>query len=372
MQPPKIINILGVRGVPAAYGGFETFAAQLSQYLTARGWTVSVYCQIEPDAEGRRGPDREDDWNGVRRIHLGSGRRGAVGSLVFDARCIWRVRRRPGIDLVLGYNTAIFSLLQRMHGRVVLMNMDGVEWKRAKWKRSVKAWFYLNEFLGSHIASVPIADHPEIARHLRRHGCRRAVTIPYGANLVDAAPIEPLAHFGLTPDNYLVSIARIEPENSILEIVRAFSAKARGASLIVLGHLHDENAYHRHVRLAASSEVVLPGAIYDPELVAALRFHARAYVHGHQVGGTNPSLVEALGAGNAILAHDNSFNRWVCGPQQFYFDDERTLRDRIDDVLADASSLAPARQASRQRFSEQFQLEHVLAAYEALLLASLG
>jgi glycosyltransferase involved in cell wall biosynthesis len=362
----RTINILGVRGYPAAHGGFETFAARLAPYLSDRGWTVNIYCQIEPTADGHLVANFEDDWNGVHRIHLGSRRKSSAGSIIFDALSVLDVVKRSGIDLVLGYNTAIFTLLQRIYGRTVVMNMDGIEWKRAKWSRPIKAWFYANEFVGSFASSIPIADHPEIAHHLRRHGCKRAVVIPYGADAIMHASDQTVYSIGLKPKQYVISIARIEPENSVLEIVRSFSRKPRGINFVVLGQLQDHNPYHRAVRAAASNEVIFAGAIYEQEKLASLRFHALAYVHGHQVGGTNPSLVEALGAGNAIIARDNKFNRWVAGDKQTYFTSEDSLDLIFETVLANPEYLAQASEASRARQSAEFTWELVLGKYEAL------
>ncbi|WP_332689562.1 DUF1972 domain-containing protein [Devosia sp.] len=363
----KTVNILGIRGVPAAHGGFETFAAQLAPYLRDKGWAVNVYCQIEPDSDGALADDFEDDWNGICRIHFGSKATSSKGTVVFDWRCVRDAMRRPGVNLVLGYNTAIFSLLLRASGKRVVMNMDGVEWKRAKWSLPVKSWFYLNEFVGSHVANVPVADHPEIAQHLRRHGCYRAEVIPYGAERVDAAEPDAITAMGLTPGGYLVSIARIEPENSILEIVSAFSRQKRGLKLVVLGNFKADNAYHQAVQAAASADVMFPGAIYEKETVAALRFHALAYMHGHQVGGTNPSLVEALAAQNAVIAHDNRFNRWVAGEGQFYFSDEDQLAGIVERLDRGELDIVSSKARAAERHAAQFTLDDIHGQYEAVL-----
>lgn len=367
----KQLNILGIRGLPAAHGGFETFAGRLAPYLRDKGWRVNVYCQLEPDGNGVLTSDFTDEWEGIQRTHLGTRHNGSAGSMTFDWRCILDVQSKPGIDLVLGYNTAVFSVISRIRGRRVVMNMDGVEWKRAKWSLPIKAWFYLNEFIGANISSVPIADHPEIARHLRRHLCTRAVTIPYGADTIDVAPDAPIAALGLVPQGYITSIARIEPENSILEIVQAFSARPRNVKMFVLGKFEPENNYHRSVMAAASSDVVFPGAIYDQEVVSALRFYALAYVHGHQVGGTNPSLVEALGAGSAVIAHDNPFNRWVAGPDQFYFKGRQELERLFDEVL-DPAKISKAKIMARKRHAEYFTINRINRQYEDLLLKQLA
>jgi glycosyltransferase involved in cell wall biosynthesis len=364
---PRTVNILGIRGIPAAHGGFETFAGHLAPYLRDRGWTVNVYCQLDPDANGVLQPDFEDDWHGIHRIHIGSSSDGSVGSIKFDWRCMQDAVKRPGVNLVLGYNTAIFGLLLRLRGRAMVMNMDGVEWRRAKWSLPIKAWFYLNEFIGANIASLPVADHPEIARHLRRHGCTRAKVIPYGSHRLDNIPDTAVVARGLTPGRYFVSIARVEPENSILELVRAFSSTNRQSTLVVLGKLQDDNVYHQAVKAAASGQVVFAGAIYDQDVVAALRVHALAYLHGHQVGGTNPSLVEALGAGNAVIAHDNRFNRWVAGEEQFYFKDEAALAGVLSGVESGAMSVAAARLAASNRHAAMFTLDSINEQYDAVL-----
>ena len=361
------LNILGIRGIPAAHGGFESFAARFAPYMRDQGHTVLVYCQADEPRGGETA--WEDDWHGIHRVHFAPKRQGAVGTMEFDAACVRDVVKRPGIDLVLGYNTAIFNAAERLKGRRIAMNMDGIEWKRDKWSLPAKAWFFMNEIAGANLCDLPIADHPEIARHVSRRTFRKPVMIPYGSDVVTDAPARLVKDLGLEPDRYCVSIARIEPENSILEIVQAFSSAKRGMKLVVLGKLDDSNEYHRRIRSAASTEVIFPGAIYDQPVVQAIRFHARAYMHGHTVGGTNPSLVEAMGAGNAVIAHDNRFNRWVAGQDQFYFADIDGLKSILDRIATDGeAALVRARQASRERHAQEFTWEKVLSAYERVLV----
>lgn len=363
----KNLNILGIRGYPASHGGFETFAARLAPYLIDRGWSVNVYCQVETGIAPTSPPYFEDDLNGIHRIHVGVKRRGPAGTIEFDLKCTKDVLRRPGLDLVLGYNTAVFSIIQRLNGRRVVMNMDGIEWKRAKWSLPAKAWFLANEFIGAHVCSTPIADHPEIGAHLRRIGCRRSVVIPYGSDLVMNGDSTVILPYGVSPHQYFISIARIEPENSTLEIVRAFSLKSRGCKLLVLGNLDSNNKYHREVRAAASSEVIFPGPIYNKDIVEALRLFCIGYLHGHQVGGTNPSLVEALGCGCPVIAHDNRFNRWVAGNEQLYFTDEASCSQLIDLLSADQEARSRAEVAARARHARGLTWETVLLSYEKLL-----
>lgn len=359
------INIIGTRGVPAEHGGFETFAEKLAIYLRDRGHGVTVYCQ---DESGPAGPV-EDEWEGIRRVHFVPRPSGPAGTIAFDISCVRDVLGRPGVDLVLGYNTAFLNILQLIRRRKVAINMDGIEWHRGKWSLPAKAWFFLNELLGANFNSSMIADHPGIADHLRRRSFRTATIIPYGADAILSAPKAPVRGLGLEPGRYFVSIARVEPENSILELVRAFSVLETDMKCVVLGRFDPDNAYHRDVRAAAGPNVVMPGAIYDKTVVRALRFHARCYLHGHTVGGTNPSLVEALGAGNAVLAHDNKFNRWTAGDGQFFFSDAAVAAGKMRAIIADDAAVAAAQDRARARHAEAFQWETVLASYEATLAA---
>ena len=205
--------------------------------------------------------------------------------------------------------------------------------------------------------------------YLRRHfGSRRVWTITYGADPIDDAPTEPLDRFDLTRGAFATVICRPIPENSVKEIVAAWSRRRRGIPLVVLGDLREDDSYHREVRAVASAEVRFVGAIYDPLVVASLRCHSRAYLHGHTVGGTNPSLVEAMAASNAVFAHRNKYNTWVAGRGAAYFDDTDTLAALLDRLLDDEDTLSEMRQRSRERFEAEFTWAHIGSQYEEALV----
>lgn len=358
------LYILGTRGIPARHGGFETFAEKLASYLITKNWEVTVYCQ--EDSVER---SFESDWEGVRLKHIAVRAGGAFGSVVFDLKAILDALSQRGIFLTLGYNTALFNVLQRAMGQINVINMDGIEWRRDKWGVVAKTWFWLNERAGCWIGNHLVADHPRIKDHLAtRVSADKITLIPYGGDEVLFADAGLLAAYGIEPGEFSVIIARPEPENSFLEMVRAFSSKRRGHKLVVLGNFTPErNAFHKQVMDAASDEVIFPGAIYEAPVVQALRFYSRFYLHGHRVGGTNPSLVEALGAGCAVIAHDNHFNRWVAGAGAAYFRDEAECAALFDRLLADNAALQRMKAASRTRFYERFTWEQVLSEYEELL-----
>lgn len=360
----KKLFILGIRGIPAQHGGFETFAEKLSLHLIAHGWEVTVYCQEDDELESS-----QSIWQGVKRIHIPVNQKGALGTVIFDWKATLNAMTQDGLFLTLGYNTAIFNALQRIRGQVNVLNMDGIEWRRDKWGTIAKTWFWLNERIGCWVGNHLVADHPKIKDHLAtRVDTRKITMIPYGADEVLEADASLLKAYGIEPNQFSVIIARPEPENSFLEMVRAFSKRQRNHKLVVLGNFTPTtNPFHKQVMSSASSEVIFPGAIYNTSIVNALRFYSRFYLHGHRVGGTNPSLVEALGAGCAVIAHDNHFNRWVAGGAAIYFQDESSCATLFDGYLDNYQAIEKMQSASALRFQEKFTWSEVLGAYEKLL-----
>jgi glycosyltransferase involved in cell wall biosynthesis len=358
------VLILGTRGVPSKHSGFETFAQDFALFLRGRDHEVTVYCQVEENEWAR-----EDNWNGIRRVLIPAGS-GSVGTMHFDWKCIRHAMREKGVALTLGYNTGIFNLLYRFSDVQNIMNMDGIEWKREKWSRPAKMWFWLNEWAGARAANHLVADHPEIAKHLSRHTLQEKISvIPYGADVVTSASVSPIQRYGLSSKDYYLLIARPEPENFILEVVRGYSQRMRGVPLVILGNYKREGTrYQNSVLDAAGPEIKFLGAIFDRDIVRSLRFHARAYFHGHRVGGTNPSLVEALAAGNAVIAHDNRFTRWVAGEGARYFRSPADIDRIVESLSTEPGQLIAMEAASRKRHREAFTQEKVLTAYEKLLL----
>ena len=358
------LQILGTRGIPAQHGGFETFVEHFAIYLVKKGWEVTVYCQDEG-----RGNIYEDQWKGVKLIHIPVSIKGAKGTIVFDWKSTLHAASRNLPILTLGYNTAIFCLLYRFKGIKNIINMDGIEWKRKKWSPVERAWLYINEKIGAYIGNHLVADHPEIKKHLTRYVSEKKVSvIPYSADILNSADLQIIKKFGLRSNNYVLIIARPEPENSILDIVKAFSKKKRYMKLVVLGNYFPEEInYHNHVIKAASDEVLFVGAIYEKRIVQALRFFARLYIHGHTVGGTNPSLVEALGAKSAIIAHNNKYNHWVAGSTAIYFSNNDDLSSILDIVLYDNDIILKMKSGSHEQIKKKFTWEKIHNSYEKLL-----
>lgn len=365
------VHILGTHGVPAAYGGFETAAQEVGLHLRDRGWDVVVYCQLPGT-----GPTTSDQWHGLTRVLVHEAREGWKGTAAFDLTTVRHVLgddRPDDVCLTFGYNTGVFNLAQRLRGIPNVINMDGMEWTRRRWGLLRQGILLANERMAGLVGDVLVADHPVIATYLRRHfGSSRVATITYGAHPVDDAPTRPVEELGLAPGAYATMICRPIPENSCLEIVRAWSARDRGIPLVVLGAYDDTDAYHRSVREAAGPQVRFVGAIHDPAVVGSLRRHSRLYLHGHTVGGTNPSLVEAMAARNPVVAHANRYNTWVAGDAQLYFGDEAELDAHLTRVVDDPQALALMGRQVRARFEDEFTWARIGDQYEQALLRAMA
>ncbi len=360
----KDIAILGTRGIPAQHGGFETFAEELSLYLVSAGWNVSVYC---PD-ESCSGLHVED-WKGIRLVHVPVKSSGAFSTLWFDLKTALHAAKESSLKLSLGYGTAIYWLIFKFSGKRNVCNMDGMEWQRKKWRYLHKFWLQINEkaacLLGDHL----VADNPGIYDYYKKKvKSNRLTMIPYGAHHVDIADEKLLEPYGVATNDYLLVICRIEEDNSILEIVSAFSRLDSNYKLVIVGGVEfNSDPYHRKLRDAASDAVIFTGPVYQQNKVNALRKFAKLYLHGHRVGGTNPSLVEAMGAGLPVVAHDNPYNRWVAGSDQRFFQSESGCFDQLSEILKDESILTGMAHSSNKRFKERFQWKMVLHEYEELL-----
>ena len=359
----KDIVILGTHGIPAKHGGFETCAEKLALYLTAQGWHVTVF--------GHGKTNEKKVWQNItchtiKNIRLPVLR--YLNPLLYDLRAIWATRKIPGVVLTLGYNTALFNLL--LIGRPQIINMDGMEWRRPKYKRwHEKAWLKLNEYCALKIADICTADHPAIATYLQTCNAKsRIETIAYGADTIDpvAYPADRLKSFSLLPDTYGLVIARPEPENQILEIVQAWIKSGTSQKLVILGHYKNDNDYHRAVKQAANNHVIFLGAVFDLAIVNALRVHAALYFHGHTVGGTNPSLVEAMAAGCVIIAHDNIYNRGVTADGALYFSSVNHLVRQIE-ILQNSSRRNALKDAALKRHADHYQWQPLLQHYARLL-----
>lgn len=359
----KTISVLGTRGIPAEHGGFETFAEYLAKYLVALDWEVTVYCQNDNSIKFYT-----SNWENIRCIHIPSFFSGPLGTICFDLLSIIHAACKPSVQLVLGYNTAVFLLISRLARRKIIVNMDGIEWKRSKWNMLLRGWFWLNEKAACILSTHLIADNPGIETHLLSRLTRRKMTmIPYGAEPFESHQAPVVNGVEVEPFSYMIVVARPEPENSIAEIVRAYDRVGKGKLLILGRYNIVKNRYHKLVKSYESSKIVFLGPIYNQKVVSCLRHNSTAYLHGHQVGGTNPSLVEALASGCGVIAYDNSFNKWVAKDAALYFKNEEELEKCICKIESDSEIRKRLAEAATVQFRSRFRWDKILGQYQILI-----
>jgi lipopolysaccharide/colanic/teichoic acid biosynthesis glycosyltransferase/glycosyltransferase involved in cell wall biosynthesis len=329
------LAILGTRGIPARYGGFETFAEQLAVRLARRGINATVYCP----SKAHRG---DGEYQGVRLSYVTTPRLSVFSEVAWDVKCFWKARSRYDVVYMLGVGAAFVAWIPRMFGAVAWINCDGLEWKRTKWSLAQRAYLIGAEAAGVLCASRIVADAKAVAEHLRRRfpEAKNISTISYGA---DIPPHQPspviLESWELKTDGYYLIVCRLEPENHVLEILKGFQQTKTALPLVVIGDIDRQTAYVRELLAFRSDRIHFVGTVYDQVKLCALRYYCRAYFHGHSVGGTNPSLLEAMACSNAVIAHDNCFNREVLGASGQYWttsDEVTSLVEALDEGRADA------------------------------------
>lgn len=358
------LAILGTRGIPARYGGFETFVEELSVRLVKMGVDVTVYCEIAEK-------DSPDSYKGIRLKYIPSPDLGPLTTLLFDLRCLWHARRGYDVVYMLGYGASIFCFIPRIWGSRVWINMDGIEWARSKWRSLAKAWFRLMEAIAMRTADRIIADAEGIRQNLesRHRHMPPCSVIPYGAPVIeDAPPITLLDEWGISPFRYYLIVCRLEPENKVHEIIEGFVASDSTCTLVVVGDHSSGTAYVNSLLKINDNRINFIGTVYDKVKLQVLRYHAFAYFHGHSVGGTNPSLLEALGCGNLIIAHDNIFNREVAADAAIYFGSA----DEIPAIISAIEAYPPDKlkalsQKGRNRIKEKYNWDAVTNQYLQLL-----
>jgi glycosyltransferase involved in cell wall biosynthesis len=319
------IAVIGTRGIPNHYGGFEQFASYVAPALAAKGHEVYVYNTSSH-------PYREKEWKGVRIISKYDPQRimGTSGQFIYDFLCILDARgRRFDLIFQLGYtSSSIWSFLFPQRA-VIATNMDGLEWKRAKYSLAARMFLKLAEKLAVKHSDILIADAWGIQQYLKEAHGKEAVWISYGAVPFNDPDIKILSNCGLKPFEYDLLIARMEPENNIEMIIRGHQAAQQDVLLVIIGDY--KNKYGQYLRKKYDhASVAFWGAVYDMALLNNLRYFSHIYFHGHSAGGTNPSLLEAMAAQCLIFAHNNIFNRSVLGWDAYYFDDHTTISALLD------------------------------------------
>jgi glycosyltransferase involved in cell wall biosynthesis len=352
------IAILGTRGIPARYGGFETFAEELSTRLAARGHEVAVYTRQRPS---------DLRYRGVRLRYLPTIRHKYLDTVAHTfLSTLHLLGHRADAALYCNAANAVFTWMPRLAGIPVALNVDGLERKRKKWNWLARSWYSVSERLATLCPNAAVSDAEKIAEYYRKRYGKRTHFIPYGAETGKLASTGALAGLGLEPGRYFLYVSRMEPENNALLVRQAFEDLATDMKLALVGDAPYAQAYIARVRDTRDPRVLMPGGIYG-QGYHELQSHCFAYIHATEVGGTHPALIEAMGRGALVLYLDTPENAEVASGAGIPFEHE-TLGRRLREVLEMSENEREEwRGRAVARVAGRYSWDAVTSAYEDLL-----
>jgi glycosyltransferase involved in cell wall biosynthesis len=361
------IGILGTRGIPNRYGGFEECAENLALRLVEKGHKVWVYNSHSHEYQ-------LPEWKGVRIIHCKDpeDKLGTFGQFIYDLNCTNDARKRDfDILLQLGYTSNSIWYYRWPKQSRNIVNMDGLEWKRSKYNKYVQKFLKYAERLAAMHGDVLIADSKGIQQYLETTYHKASHCIAYGASIF-SSPNEAIpAKYSLLPYNYYMLIARMEPENNIEMIIKGYMRSGSEKPLCIVGNTSNAFGAYLTNKYDKGPGVHFAGGIYDKDVINNLRYYCSLYFHGHSVGGTNPSLLEAMACNALIAAHDNVFNKSILGDDAFYFSDEgkiaeliKTLKSKKDYGLMTAHNI--------EKIHSSYNWNKITDAYEQVFIKSVN
>lgn len=353
------IAILGTRGIPATYGGFETFAEELSTRLVRRGHEVTVYCRQRYIAP---------EYRGVHLIHAPCLRHKYFETLTHTFFSTVHLARHPKqVVLYCNAANAIFTPLPRLLGMSVAINVDGLERKRKKWNWLARQWYLMSEWMSTKFPHATVSDAQKIAEYYRERYGKETLFIPYGAPLGKVTGTSTLQKLGLEPGRYFLYVSRMEPENNALLVREAFEQVDTAMKLALVGDAPYAPDYIARVRDTKDPRIVMPGAIYG-EGYRELQSHCFAYIHATEVGGTHPALIEAMGAGALTLYLHTAENHEVAGGVGIGFEHD-TLTSAIQRaLLMTEGEREELRFCAQSRVRERYSWDAVTDGYEKLFV----
>jgi glycosyltransferase involved in cell wall biosynthesis len=360
------LAILGSRGFPSTYGGYETLVRQLAPYLVRAGHDVTVYCR------SRNRGQRAWITDGVQCIATPGRETKSLSTLSFGVTATLDASfRRFDSMLVLNIANGFWFPVLRAARTPFAVNTDGIEWERGKWSRLGRAAFQAGAWMTARNATSLICDSKAIGDIWQKRFGRDSTFIPYGASVLDDVGRDRLEAIGLGSEPYLLVVARLAPENNVELTLDALDLLGEAAprAVIVGSANFDSPIEGRLRRMEATQGALWLGHVDDQRLLAQLWAHSCVYVHGHSVGGTNPALLQALGAGAPTLALDTPFNAEVLPfPEQRFLHDAQTLAERVRAVITSPTVQEEMRQRGRSVISERYSWDDVCQAYMEMLV----
>jgi glycosyltransferase involved in cell wall biosynthesis len=354
------LAILGTRGIPANYGGFETFAEELGTRLAARGHDVTVYGR----SNNIRYPHKT--YKGVKLAILPT-----IGTKHLDTvahtflSVLHAVPRRFDCILMCNAANALFASVSRLSATPVALNVDGIERLRKKWGLAARAYYRMSERLATIVPNAVVTDAEVIRDYYLKKYKTPSVMIAYGANCERTETTTVLDQLGVPPREYFLYVSRLEPENNAHMVIEAFEKVETEKPLLIVGDAPYAQKYIEQLKATRDPRIRFPGAIYGMGY-RELQSHAYAYIQATEVGGTHPALIEAMGAGNCVIAKDTPENHEVLGDTGLFFQDAKDLARQIQHTLTDSALVAVLRASAHARAKARYSWDAVTDAYEKL------
>lgn len=358
------IAIIGSRGIPAKYGGFETITQELSTELASMGYKVYVACEsnffkLKPYKY----------YKGVMLVYfpiINSIR--VFSEFLYDLFAVIFFSFKVDVIYMLGYTSVISLIFTRLLGKIVIVNVDGHEWKRRKHNailRSILKWF---EIATIKIANYIVVDSRSISFYYKQNYSIDTVYIPNAVREIDPYPSTSTIGLNLNELEYYLVVARLEPENNIDLIIEGFKLSKTKKKLVIVGNLKKTNYVSQLIKLKGKNDkIIFVGGIYDKKVLTTLRYYCYTHIHGHEVGGTNPSLLEALSCGNATLAFDVSYNREVAVNAALYFKDDNELAEKICNLESDSAMRKEMKENALSRYRLNYKVENMVSNFSSFL-----
>lgn len=362
------IGMLGLYGMPMPelhFTGFETAFGEIAPRLVEKGHQVTIYCRKAHFPPHLRRPE----WQGVRLVYVPSpGGKNFSGILstflaALHALVLGRYQLFFFVNVGMGHHAA----LCRLFGRKVVMNVDGLDWKRAKWGPLARAYFLSAAHSAIRFCNRLITDAEAMRKFYIDEFNKETSMIAYGAYVESSTNPSLVSQFGVEPDGYYLIASRLIPENHADLIVEGFLASGSKKKLVIAGGANYDSPFHKRLRDLATDAVVFTGHIHDQEVIKELHCNCFAYLHGHSVGGTNPSLLKAMGYGNCIAALDTVFNREVLSATGLFFSrDPADLAGIIQRLESSADIVASMRKRGPERIIAEYTWPKIADQYDEL------
>lgn len=363
-KKPLKIALIGTRGVPANYGGFETCVEEIGKRLVKKGHDVTVYCRksyYEDDL---------DTYHGMKRVCLPNLQSKSLDTMSHTCVSAWHALFK-NFDVYMVFNAANspFIMPLRLFGKKIAINTDGLEWKRSKWGFLGRSFYKISEKIACLVANRIVTDSRGMRNYYLQSHNTDSTEIAYGAYIQDCRQPQKLKEMGVEPGKYFLQITRFEPENHPLLTIKAFKKLNTDKKLVLIGGNPYPNEYTKQIEQEGGENIILPGFIYDKDILKELWCCSFAYIHGNSVGGTNPALLQAMASGCFTMAFDIPFNRDVLSDCGIYYERSvESLAEKMHWALNNENKLDDYRNKAQQRIKDIYSWDKIADQYEQLFL----